>query len=219
MQYFYFIRYGSNNRFYHASKRNMHYTSHFNRKDIMSKQSAVTKRINVVGRRIKNLRHARNMSIEDLSKKTSVSSVTISNIEKGIYSPKLCTILEIASALDTTITFLVEDVDEPRIFKIEKDKQKLVSADGVTMHDFSPVMMDKRVSVYLMEMEQGVTTTRHDSFDGNEFVNVLSGCISVEIEDKKINLDEGESLYFHGSYHHVLRAEKKSRIIFISIFT
>lgn len=185
----------------------------------MSRKSAITKRINIVGRRIKNLRRARNMSIEDLSKKTSVSSVTISNIENGIYSPKLNTILEIARALDTTITFLVEDVDEPHIFKIEKDRRRLVSADGVTMHDFSTIMMDKRVFLYLMEMEQGVTTTRHDSFDGNEFVNVLSGCISVDIENKKIRLDEGESLYFHGSYHHILRAEVKSRIIFISIFT
>jgi len=159
------------------------------------------------------------MSIEDLSKKTSVSSVTISNIEKGIYSPKLSTILEIARALNTTMTFLIEDVAELRIFKIGKNKQKLISADGVTLHDFGPIMTDKRVSFYIMEMEEGVSTTQHDSFDGNEFVHVLSGKISVEVEERTIKLDEGESLYFHGSYRHRLQAEKKSKIIFISIFT
>jgi len=70
-----------------------------------------------------------------------------------------------------------------------------------------------------MEMEEGVSTTQHDSFDGNEFVHVLSGKISVEVEERTIKLDEGESLYFHGSYRHRLQAEKKSKIIFISIFT
>ena len=60
------------------------------------------------------------MSLEDLGKKTSVSSVTISNIEKGMYSPKLTTVLEIAKALGSTILHLVEGVDEPRVFKIEK---------------------------------------------------------------------------------------------------
>lgn len=184
----------------------------------MKQESKVADRIDSVGRKIRSLRLLRNMSIEDLSKKTSVSSVTISNIEKGIYSPKLGTILEISKALDTTITYLVEDVDEPRIFKIEKNKQLLVSADGVTMHDFGPVMMDRRISVYLMEMEEGVTTSPHDSFDGNEFVHVLSGKIRVSIEDRDIIADEGESLYFHGSYKHLLKAEKKTRIIFISTF-
>jgi len=185
----------------------------------MSKESMFTKRINVVGRRINTLRLSRNMSIEDLSKKTSVSSVTISNIEKGIYSPKLSTILEIAKALNTTLTYLVEDVAEPRIFKIEKNKQKLISAEGVTLHDFAPIMIDKRVSIYITEMDEGMTTAPHDSFDGNEFAHVLSGNIAVEIEDKVIRLDEGESVYFHGSYRHRLKAEKKSKIIFISIFT
>ncbi|MBN1292176.1 MAG: helix-turn-helix transcriptional regulator [Candidatus Latescibacteria bacterium] len=184
----------------------------------MAKENSV-KRIDAVGRRIRTLRLARNMSIEDLSKKTSVSSVTISNIEKGVYSPKLSTVIEIAKALGTTITFLVEDVDHPHIFKIEKNKQRLVSADGVTLHDFGPVMMDKRVSIYLMEMDQGMKTSQHDSFDGNEFVHVLSGRISVDIEDRNIPVDEGESLYFHGSYHHILKADKKSKIIFVSIYT
>ena len=179
----------------------------------------VKKRINTVGRKIRALRLVRNMSIETLSKKTSVSSVTISNIEKGIYSPKLSTVLEVAKALDTTVTLLVEDVDEPRIFKVEKDKQKLISTDGVILHDFGPIMMDKRVSVYIMEMEEGVSTAQHDSFDGNEFIHVLSGRISAGIEDKTFVVDEGETLYFHASYRHELRAVKKSKIIFISMFT
>ena len=123
----------------------------------MTSDGAFKKRISVVGRRIRSMRISRNMSIEDLSKKTSVSSVTISNIEKGIYSPKLSTILEITKALGTTITFLIEDVDEPRIFKIDKDKQLLMSTDGVILRDFNPVIMDKQVSVYIMEMERGVS--------------------------------------------------------------
>ena len=183
----------------------------------MAATGSSKKRINSVGRKIRALRLARNMSIENLANKTSVSSVTISNIEKGAYSPKLSTVLEIARALGTTITLLVEDVDEPRIFKVEKNRQRLTSADGVILHDFGPIMMDKRVSVYIMEMEEGVTTAQHDSFDGNEFIHVLSGRIMAEVEDKSITVDEGETLYFHASYRHVLRAEKQSKIIFISI--
>ena len=70
-----------------------------------------------VGRRIHSLRLSRAMSIEDLARRTSVSAVTISNIEKGVYSPKLSTILEIARALGTTIMFCVEDVEGPQVFK------------------------------------------------------------------------------------------------------
>lgn len=175
------------------------------------------KRISSVGRKIHALRLARNMSIEDLSRKTSVSSVTISNIEKGVYSPKLSTILEIANALGTTIMFLVEEVEEPQIFKIEKDKQRFVSKKGVTLHDFGHVIMDRRVSVYIMEMREGAVTEEHDTFDGNEFIHLLSGEITVAVEDKMERLEEGDSLYFHGSYRHAIKAEKASKLFFISV--
>ena len=183
---------------------------------IMAGKKKSEQRIDSVGRRIRALRLARNMSIEDLGKKTSVSSVTISNIEKGIYSPKLNTILEIAKALDTTIIHLIEDVDEPKIFKIEKNKQRLESAEGIVLHDFGPIMMDKRMTVYIMEMEKDASTVEHDSFDGNEFIHVLSGEVSVAIEDKTHTLVDGESLYFHGSYRHTLNAVKPAKIVFIS---
>ena len=135
----------------------------------MAKKKNSIQRVGIIGRRIRSLRLDRNMSIENLGKKTSVSSVTISNIEKGIYSPKLSTILEIAKALGTTIVHLIEDVDKPHIFKIGKDQQRLESAEGIVLHDFGNVMMDKRISIYIMEMEQDASTVEHDSFDGNEF--------------------------------------------------
>jgi len=185
----------------------------------MAENKRLRKRIGIVGRRIRALRLARNMSIEDLGKKTSVSSVTISNIEKGIYSPKLSTVLEIAKALGTTIVHLVEDVDEPRVFKIGKDKQRLESAEGIILHDFSPIMMDRHVSIYLMEMEKDASTREHDSFDGSEFIHVLTGEISVDIEDKTYRLSEGESLYFHGSFRHVLKALVSSKLVFLSIYS
>jgi len=177
------------------------------------------KRMGIVGKRVHALRLARHMSIEDLSKKTSVSSVTISNIEKGVYSPKLSTILEIARALDTTIVYLVEDVEEPQIFKIDREKQRLVSEKGVTLHDFGHIILDKRFIVTVMEMEKGSSTMEHDSFDGREFIHLLSGEISVNVEDKTIALKEGDSLYFHGSYRHVINAVKGSKLIFISVYT
>jgi len=186
----------------------------------VSKHEGISgKRISSVGRRIHFLRLSRNMSIEDLSRRTSVSSVTISNIEKGVYSPKLSTILEIARALDTTIMFLVEDVESPQIFKIEKDKQRFVSKKGVTLHDFGHIIVDRRVSFYIMEMKEGAETEEHDSFDGNEFIHLLSGEISVEVEDRIERLAEGDSLYFHGSYRHVIKAEKASILFFISVHT
>ncbi len=172
-----------------------------------------------VGKRIHSLRLLRNMSIEDLARRTSVSAVTISNIEKGVYSPKLSTILEIARALGTTIMFLIEDVEGPQIFKIERDRQRFVSKKGVTLNDFGHVIMDRRVAVYIMEMEEGSATEEHDSFDGSEFIHLLSGGIEVSIEDRMERLEEGDSIYFHGSYRHVIKSLTQSKLIFISVHT
>lgn len=71
------------------------------------------------------------MLIENLCRWTSVSPVTIFNIEKRVYRPMLSTILDITRALGTTIMNPVEEVEEPQIFfKIERDTQRFVSKKG-----------------------------------------------------------------------------------------
>ncbi len=56
--------------------------------------------------RIKALRMNKNMSLQDLSKKSGISTTHIHDIENNLKSPSLIVMVILAKALDTDITTL-----------------------------------------------------------------------------------------------------------------
>lgn len=80
----------------------------------------------LLGQRIKKLRKTKNLSQEDLAERINKSVDTVSNIERGKFSPRLDTALEIANALDVEVFELFQVRDMPL-----KDKQKARILDEI----------------------------------------------------------------------------------------
>lgn len=80
----------------------------------------------LLGQRIKKLRKAKSLSQEDLAEAIDKSVDTVSNIERGKFSPRLDTSLDIASALD---------VEPFELFQVHnlalKDKEKARILDEI----------------------------------------------------------------------------------------
>lgn len=80
----------------------------------------------LLGQRIKKLRKAKGLSQEDLAESIDKSVDTISNIERGKFSPRLDTSLELANALDVEPFELFQIRDVPL-----KDKEKAKILDEI----------------------------------------------------------------------------------------
>lgn len=79
--------------------------------------------IKALGHRVKTLRKSKKLSQEELAEKIDKSVDTISNIERGKFSPRLDTALEIAHALDVELFELFQTRDMPLD---EKQRTKLL---------------------------------------------------------------------------------------------
>ena len=77
-----------------------------------------------LGQRIKKLRKSKNLSQEALSELIDKSVDTVSNIERGIFSPRLDTALEIAKALNIELFELFQVREMPLE---DKEKTKLLN--------------------------------------------------------------------------------------------
>ncbi len=76
-----------------------------------------------IGNRIKKLRKEKKISQEDLAEMIGKSTDTVSNIERGIFLPRIETAQEIADALDVPLWGLfVHDISET-----DKTKVKLLN--------------------------------------------------------------------------------------------
>lgn len=77
----------------------------------------------LLGHRIKKLRKERQLSQEQLAERIDKSVDTVSNIERGKFSPRLDTALELAEALDVEVFELFQVRDLPLE---DKEKTKLL---------------------------------------------------------------------------------------------
>lgn len=70
----------------------------------------------MVGKRIKELRKERGLSLKDLSKRIDISISFLSDIENERSNPSLDRIKDIAKGLDTTVSYLLGESDN--IYKV-----------------------------------------------------------------------------------------------------
>lgn len=79
-----------------------------------------------LGQRLKKLRKAKGLSQELLAERIDKSVDTISNIERGVFAPRLDTALEIANALEVELFELFQIREMPL-----KDKEKAKILDEI----------------------------------------------------------------------------------------
>src|SRR3989304_5915574 len=81
-----------------------------------------------VGRRIRELREQRGLTLRQLSEKADVSPSTIQKIEKNLISPSLGTVLRIAKGLETTIESLLNAHPQSRdVVYLPKEKRGTIA--------------------------------------------------------------------------------------------
>src|SRR5450631_4578801 len=87
---------------------------------------------NQLGKTVRRLRKAYNLSLADLSEQSGVAKSIISQIERNETNPTLATIWRLAQALDVSIDRVLQTAeDEPFVEKSSRgDTPILVSDDG-----------------------------------------------------------------------------------------
>lgn len=67
--------------------------------------------------RYEKLRNSKGLKNSDISRKTGISNMTLSDWKRGVSTPKLDKIIKIANALDTNIDYITGKSDNPVSYK------------------------------------------------------------------------------------------------------
>src|SRR6188768_1708083 len=91
---------------------------------------AMSRALDAVGPRLKNLRLSRTLTLTDLAEDTGISSSTLSRLEAGLRRPTLEQLLPLARAYGLTLDELVDapPTGDPRI-----NLRPIVNKDGMTV--------------------------------------------------------------------------------------
>ena len=172
-----------------------------------------------VGRRIKELRTKRGLSLRALANLSRLSTNAISLIERGGNSPTVSSLHSLATALDVPITAFFEQRGDGQVIHLKKDRRPKSETAGVRMENLGSGLPNQQLEPFLMSIEPGGSSTSSQiTHSGEEFVYVLRGALMCMIREQKYHLEEGDSLLFLASQPHIYRNQSSKAAQILIVF-
>jgi transcriptional regulator with XRE-family HTH domain len=166
-----------------------------------------------VGEKIRELREAQGLSLQELAERTGYSSALISQIENHMISPALGALIKMAHALEVKVgAFFGEDPREAFTI-VRKDERKytsrFASKEGVSYgYSYESLGFDKKdrhMEPFLVTLEPASTETERSTHDGQEFIFVLNGKMEVRLEEAIYILEPGDAIYYDSTVPHLVK--------------
>lgn len=154
-----------------------------------------------IGDNLRQLRMNKGISVESLAKQIGVSKLTLINIEHGEANPTLSVIWKIANGLNIPITALLSIESDVSIAR-KKDGMQLISSNDVLVVEplFHSHGMMELYRGYLQPEGEYLSEAHRPGV--MEFVTVMSGKLTVEVDGETYHLDEHDSIRFRGDRPH-----------------
>ncbi len=166
-----------------------------------------------IGAKLKELRRAKKLTLQDVAKETGFSTALISQIENNNISPPIATLSRIGNFFDVKIGHFFNDNEEECTYEVLRGNErtvipKVVSRDG-TNHGYfyeslSVRKKNKKMDPFLLTLNEKITNTDTYSHKGEEFIFVMKGAAELLIDNKRIVVNEGDSVYFDANLKHRL---------------
>ena len=179
-----------------------------------------------IGQRIKSIREAKGLSLEALSHMTGFDVELLSRIENCEVQPQLGTAIKLSKALDSAFGRLVSGVGEKLYAITRKDEQKIISRStsqkgarqAYTYKSLATEVKGRHMESLIVQLEEAADTDR-SVHDGEEFIYVLDGAVSLDIGDEHFDLAPGDSAYYLSTTPHLIAATSGQATILAVLYS
>jgi len=164
-----------------------------------------------VGRRIRELRNQRRLTLADLAGRTGLSLAFLSRLERGAATMTIGNLVRITAALTVPLKDMFEDGPRPARLALSRGgdagaRGERLAASGYSYRRLAAGMPDASAEAF--ELEFPVTSSpviplvRHA---GEEVLYVLSGRIEFQVGDERFEMRVGDCLHFDAEQPHMGR--------------
>ncbi len=173
--------------------------------------------INKIGSKLQALRNAQGLTQEELADRAGLTKGFISQVERGLTSISVESLILLLNALDEDISDFFAETSEEDIVFTKKDRI-IASKDGVSKYEFLiPGAQNWSMDPTIIELNPTDNGMEEGPHEGEEFGYVLDGCITLVLDDKVYKAKKGECFYFDSNVNHKIKpcGSKKSKILLI----
>lgn len=176
-----------------------------------------------IGSKVKELRTNAKMTLRDLSEKTSLSTGFLSQLERGLTSIATDSLEKIAEALDVELTYFFAKATVRGSAIMRSYKKEIMRIDNskyinylLTGNPKDKQMTPRLVEILPSHSEESLTQYQHE---GEEFLYVLEGILTLFINDERYELYPGDSAHYSSKtmHNYANYTNKMVRIIVVSV--
>ena len=181
----------------------------------------------IVGDKIKGIRESKNLTIEEVSERSGLSTDQITSIENDENLPSLGPLIKIARALGVRLGTFMDDNDAlgPVVTRAEdRERDSSISfSNGATdarrhmeYHPLAQQKAGRHMEPFIIDINpNGETSYQLSAHEGEEFIYVMEGQVEVDYGKDKYTLNPGDSIYYDSIVKHHLHgaAGKQAKIL------
>ena len=173
-----------------------------------------------LGTRVKNLRTARDWSLEALASASGVSRSMLSQIEREEANPTLAVTLRIAQAFSMSLGDLLEmpgATSAVSVIRADDHAFHYRSDKACRIRTLSPLNLEKDVEFYEVQLQAGGMLRSAAHFEGTrEFITVQKGQERVESANDTETLNPGDSASYRADVPHaIVNVGKGEAVVFL----
>jgi transcriptional regulator with XRE-family HTH domain len=169
-----------------------------------------------LGKKIRDLRLRRGLTVQQLAGATGLSKGFISQVENHRTSPSLATLHDLARALDTSAAYLVvEEEQEPCV--VRSTHRSRVPVGGNTSRvEVLSARPKRNLELVLVELPAGLEAGDHRHYHhGEQCLLCVDGQVRLTCGEHVIDLAEGDSCHYDGRVPHAIenRGSTTARVL------
>ena len=184
-----------------------------------------------VGSKIKGIRESKNISIEEVSERSGLSTEQINSIETDQNLPSLGPLIKIARALGVRLGTFLDDSDAlgPIVCRAaDREKDSSISfsngaSDARKHMEYHPLAQQKagrHMEPFVIDINPEESPEfQLSAHEGEEFIYVMQGEVEIVYGKETYTLKEGDSIFYDSIVkHHVHGAPGKSAKILAVVY-
>jgi transcriptional regulator with XRE-family HTH domain len=160
-----------------------------------------------LGRRIQNYRINKGLTLQELAEKTGITKGYLSKIENSEKAPPVSTLINLAKALNISISEIFGEVEENSpICLVKKWERRHIARDGSVFgyayETLAHKFHNKHMEPYFLTLPLKPMENVIFEHKGEEILFVLEGTMKFLHGEKEFLVEEGDCIYFDGSIPH-----------------
>jgi transcriptional regulator with XRE-family HTH domain len=176
-----------------------------------------------LSQRIKQRRLDLGLSLEETAAAAGQTRSWLSKVENFRITPSLPALARVAEALRVSLASLLEGLDsKPQIVLTRRKDRRVIQRDAknsdIVYEELITGRANRRMDPFLLEVPAGGGRSVLRPHEGEEFLVVLCGRVTLEYGEVSFSLEEGDSLYFDADTPHRLHNPYSSKAEVLCVF-